>query len=118
MACFAKAFEFYCGEDKTLSIQINTHDKSLDCKQPLDLTGATAIEVEIPASPDNLIFSLLTSPVVVVDQPILGKIHIDLTDTQTNQMVTGSIIVRITNSGRTVFAVAAAASRKLLIPDC
>lgn len=111
MGCYSRFFEFYGGEDKTLSIQVNIENTASSCKEPMDLTGASDIEVELPASPDNIILDLLSTPPVVVDNAMLGKIHVDLTNVQTDQMITGPIIVRVTKSGKKTTAVAAGAKR-------
>ena len=117
MGCYAPYFECYAGEDKTLSLQINLFDRSKDCKEPLDLTGASAITMELPASgTTNINLSLVSTPPIVIDSAILGKIHVDLLAAQTNIMLDGSAIVKVTKAGKTIVAIATI--KKLTIPSC
>lgn len=115
MSCISKFFEFYADEDKTLSIQLKTNTNG--CIEPFDLTGATEIDIELPATPDNL-HKLLSLTQVVVDSPILGKIHSDLVVADLSQMISGSIVVRVTKGGKKTTFLAAAASKKNEIPNC
>lgn len=120
MSCYASAFEFYPGEAKTLKIQMNSLDRSHDCKEPfsIDTVGGDTVEIEVPASPANLIFNLTSSPAVVVDNGPWGIVHVDLTSVQTLQMQSGTILMRVTKSGKMSQGVAVSASRRLSIPDC
>lgn len=118
MSCFSKQFEAYAGEHKTLQAQITVQNNLTGCTEPLDLTGATAIECDFPVETGILTLSLLSSPPIVVDQAILGKVHIDLTPTETNQMVDGSLIFRVTKAGKVTIAVAVGAIKRLIIPGC
>ena len=121
MGCVGEAFEFYPGEDRLLEIQVVKLNKTTGCKEPYDIDATDTIEVELPATPANLIFDKTTAPnpVVLVSGP-LGKISLMLVGADTDAIVDGSIIVRINNVGATdlKIAVAAAASRKLKVPGC
>lgn len=119
MGCYARFFEFYEGEHKRLSLQVNSLNRATDCKEPLDLTGVSAVSIELPATPDNLILDLISSPAVQIENAVLGKIYVDLTPTQIDQMNDGSIVVRVTDSsGKVHVAVASSASKKLTVPNC
>lgn len=115
MSCISKFFDFYMGEDKTLSLQLKTNTNG--CIEPFDLTGASQIDVELPANPDNL-HKLLTTAAVVIDHAVLGKIHLDLAAADTNVMISGSIVVRVNKGGKVTLFLAAAAQKKNEIPNC
>jgi len=117
MSCYSD-FQFYAGEIKTLSIQINALNATNGCKEPCDLTGlvTTDIKVRLPTSTGELVFDLSSG--VVIDSPVLGKIHVDLSAINTDEMVSGTIIVEIMKAGKLVFALAAGRLRKQEIPDC
>jgi len=95
MSCFTDKWEFYQGETKTLRMQLMTYNKSIDCKEPFTISSDVAkkISVEVPASPANLTLTLLTSPAVLVVSEPLGIIEINLTPTQTAEMICGTVIV-------------------------
>ena len=118
MSCYSRYFEFYVNEAKTLSLQVNSLNNATECKEPIDLTGATAIQVELPGIPANIVLDLLSTPPVVIDNAPLGKIHIDLLAAQTALMTNGSIVVRITKAGAMTQAVAAGGVKKLEILNC
>lgn len=115
MSCFSQFFEFYAGEDKDLSMTLNTQDKTNDCREPFDLTGASQIQVEIPASPNNIIFN--GSDVTVVS-PVKAEIKISLTASHTAQMINGAVVVTVTKDNKKKIFVANGAIRKQLISNC
>lgn len=117
MSCYSRFFEFYSGEDKTLSLQVNVNNSATGCKEPLDLSSASEIEVELVASPDNIILKLSLLQVVVDSGP-LGKIHVNLTAAQTAMMESGAIVVRVVIAGKTTVAVASPGVKKLEISNC
>jgi hypothetical protein len=86
--------------------------------QSLSGGTGTQVEIELPASPDNLFVDQGTSPQVVIDDAPLSKIHVDLTSVETSQMVDGAIIVRVTKQGKMSLAVVEGGSKKLTIPNC
>ena len=84
----AKAFEFYGGEDKTLSVRLVK--KELDGNvRPFTIPAGSTVTFELPASPAEL------SLAGVIDNFDLGEIHVDLSDTQTTSMKSGDLIVNV-----------------------
>ena len=117
MSCTTKTWEFSPGEHKTLEIQLYKYNKSIDCKEPLSLAALDTIELEIPATPSNLIFTKVTAPAVVSVSDPLGKIKIDLLPAQTNVMISGTVVVRINEATACKVAIGGAIKR-LSVPGC
>jgi len=118
MSCFVPYFEFYPGEHKTLRITLNIWDKIKDCKNPLDLTGATGVSIEIPANPTNILVDLTTTPVVSVVEAKLGQIKVDLIDTQTDIMQSGSFKVIVIIAGKKYIFYASGAAKRVSYSNC
>lgn len=116
MAC-GGAFQFYPGESRRLDIRLRKKD-STACLDVYSIPSGATVEVEVPALPNNLIFTGSSTPAVVIDDNRLGLLHVDLSAVQTNQMVSGTVIIRITTAGATRVALAASAIEKLRVPDC
>jgi hypothetical protein len=98
VSCYSKLFEFYPGESKRLSIQINKLNTATGCKEPLELEMDDEVEITIPASPSDIILSPTSSTAVHVQNRHLGKIYVDLTDVETQAMIDGPIVVEVTSS--------------------
>ena len=113
MSCFSQFFQFYAGEDKDLSMTLNVQKS--DCHEPFDLTGASQIQVEIPASPNNIIFN---GADVTVLSAVKAEIKISLTSSHTSQMINGAIVVTVTKDNKKKIFVANGAIRKQLISNC
>ncbi len=121
MTCYAKKFEFYPGEDKTLSLQLNLYERDRDCKEPFNATvsaGGDDISIELPATPTNITVNMTSTPPVVVDDARLGKIHVDLTAVQTELISSGTVKVTATIGGKTTIFTAVAAVQRLTINNC
>lgn len=119
MSCYSKLFEFYPGESKRLSIQINKLNTATSCKEPLQLELDDDVEITLPASPSDLVLSSTSSPAVQVENRYLGKIYVDLTGTQTEALIDGPIIVEITASnGAKTIALVTGGVRRLSTELC
>lgn len=121
MSCYARKFEFYPGEDKTLSLQLNLYERDRDCKEPYNVgvSGDTLeVVIDLPGNPANLILNTTTTPPVVVDDAKLGKIHVDLTSAQTMVISSGTVKVTATRNGKKTIFVATAVVQRLTINNC
>ena len=58
------------------------------------------VEVTLPADPDQLVFNQLSNPPVVIDDGPLSKISIQLSEVETNQMIAGPIVVKVSKAGK------------------
>lgn len=76
------------------------------------------VEVLLPAEPANLLLSQATTPQVVVDDGPLSKISVELTDIETNQMISGPIIVTVTKFGKSSVHVVHGGASKLAAEAC
>jgi hypothetical protein len=117
MSCFSSYFEFYPGEDKDLEITLNEHDKLKGCKEPFDLTGLSGsdIQVELPASPSNIVFSGAS---VVITNAVRAEIKISIASSQTLVMQSGPIKVTVTKSSKKKIFVANGACKRLILSNC
>jgi len=97
MSCTATKWEFYPGEKRKLELRVRSLDKACDCKEAQVIpTGVgTNVTVEVPALPDNLVFTLTSTPPVVIDNADRGEISVDLRPEDTAKMTCGSIIVKL-----------------------
>lgn len=115
MSCFAPFFKYYAGEDKDLSMTLNTLDETNECREPFDLTGASQIQVEVPASPNNIIFN---GTDVTVISAVKAEIKISLTSAHTAMMINGAVVVTVTKDSKKKIFVANGIIKKLLISNC
>jgi hypothetical protein len=115
MSCFSSYFEFYPGEDKDLEIVVNEHDKIKNCKEPFDLTGASSITVEVPATPSNIVFS---GAQVVVVNAVKGQIKVEVSAANTTIMQNGPIVVKVVKNSKTKIFVASGACKRLILSNC
>lgn len=119
MSCYSKLFEFYPGESKRLSIQINRLNTATGCKEPMELDVDDDVEITIPASPSDIVLSSTSSPAVQVQNRYVGKIYVDLTEVQTQMMIDGPIVVEITSSnGAKTIALVVGGVRRLSTELC
>lgn len=118
MSCSSEQWEFYIGEDKLLELSLKTFVRATECKEPFSLATADLVEITLPATPDDLVFDKTTTPAVEVVNEPLGKIKIQLTPTQTDQMTDGSIIVKVTKDGKVTKFVAVSGVKRLTLPGC
>lgn len=120
MSCYTRKFEFYPGEDKTLAIQLNLYNRDRDCREPYDatLSGPDTLSIEVPSNGAAIIVDLLSTPPVVVDSALFGKIHVDLTAAQTMLMGNGSVTVKATKAGKTTIFAGIASIVRMTIPNC
>ena len=90
----AKTFEFYSGEDKTLSVRLIK--KELDGNiRPWTIPAGSTVTFTIPASPSDL------SVAATIDNYDLGEISAAITDTQTALMKSGDLIITIVSGSVT-----------------
>jgi energy-converting hydrogenase Eha subunit C len=103
---------------KLLSVAVSGSGLNTQIAQALtSLQNGTGsfVEIELPASPDNL---FLTTPTVVIDNAPLSKISVELSAAETMQMIDGGMIVRVVNAGKLRVAVAASAIKQSVMPNC
>lgn len=98
-------FVFYSGEDKRLKVRLNKDDCNVT--RPYSLDAGSTVTFILPASPADL---ELTATVTNFD---LGEAYVDLNDTQTAQMISGDLIIKIQSGSTTRFARKANVIRKL-----
>lgn len=98
-------FKFYSGEDKRLKVQLTK--MSCDVKQPYSIPLNATVTIILPASPNDL---ELNATITNYD---LGKIYVDLNDTQTATMISGDLIVKIVSGSTTRYAKITNAIRKV-----
>jgi hypothetical protein len=115
MSCFSSYFEFYPGEDKDLEVVVSEHDKIKNCKEPFDLTGASSITVEVPATPSNIVFS---GAQVTVVNAVKGKIKVEVSAANTTLMQNGPIVVKVVKNFKTKIFVASGACKRLILSNC
>ncbi len=90
----AQNFEFYSGEDKTLSLRLTK--KELDGGvRPWTIPAGSVVTLTIPASPSDL------SVAATIDNYDLGEISAALTDTQTALMISGDLLITIQSGATT-----------------
>lgn len=89
-------FTFFSGEDKRLKIQL----KKEVCgeMQPYNIPVGAVVTFTLPASPNDLEVQ------GVISNHDLGKVYVDLDDTQTTLMVSGDLIVKIVIGSTTRYA--------------
>lgn len=76
------------------------------------------VVVDLSANPNSIILDQFTSPAVVVADGPLSKIYVDLTEVETNQMTSGSLVVTITKNGKSTIHVVEGGIQKLTPRSC
>lgn len=98
-------FTFYSGEDKRLKTRLTSKD--CDTVLPYGIPLGSVVTFILPASPADL---ELTATIENYD---LGVVYVDLDDTQTAQMTSGDIIIKIQSGSTTRIAKKRNGIRKL-----
>lgn len=101
-------FQFYGGEDKTLSVRLKKTDSD-GVLQAYEIPAGSTVTFVIPASPAELELA------GTIDNYDRGEIHIDLSDTQTESMISGDLIVKIQSGSITRIAKLVNAIKKLTL---
>jgi len=87
-------FNFYSGEDKTLSVRLVK--KELDGNvRPWTIAAGSTVTFTIPGSPSDL------SVAASIDNYDLGEISAALTDTQTALMISGDLLITVQSGATT-----------------
>jgi hypothetical protein len=78
------------------------------------------VSIEVPSSGEtNLVFFQTgAGPLVVIEDAAVGKISVVVTDVETNLMIDGGVIVKITSAGQMKQAVGVAKIRRIPLPNC
>lgn len=98
-------FTFYSGEDKRLKTRLTRTDCGVVLPYSIPLNSV--ITFILPASPADL------ELVATIENYDLGTVYIDLDDTQTAQMTSGDLIIKIQSGSTTRIAKKQNAIRKL-----
>ena len=101
----SSVFQFYSGEDKTLKIRLN--QKDCGNVKSFSIPLGSTVTLTLPASPTSLILP------AIIDNYDLGEIHVDLSDVQTTQLISGDIKIVIQSGSITRIAKLASGIRKL-----
>lgn len=119
MSCFTDSWEFFPGQNQKLEIQIN--QRTGDCVEIFPIENTDVITVILPTETGTLELSNspATTPPVVIDSDVYGKISIELTGTETSTIVSGSVTVKIEKLDGTIkFALALNILRKINPAEC
>jgi hypothetical protein len=119
MSCVADTWEFYPGQTQKLEIQLKK--RTGDCVEIYPLEATDKITVILPTQTGTLDLDNFTptAPPVVIDSEPYGKISIELSDAETNQLVSGSITVKIEKLDGTIkYALALNIISKINPADC
>lgn len=115
MTCKSTSFKFYAGEDKRLTLELKTMID--ECKEIYALVNTDEITVTLQASPADLVFTKLSTRVVIDSEPY-GIIYIDLTAAETAQLVNGAIVIEVTRATKKKIFVVDGGIEKLLPSNC
>ena len=101
MSCESDKFKFLPGETKPLEIHLYDYVEATDCETVYGLPSnpGRKISVTVPGNPNDLTFTLLTVPPVVVAEEKPARLTLALTPTQTALMISGTIRVEIDATG-------------------
>jgi hypothetical protein len=117
MACKSESFQFYAGEDKTLELELKLSVNG--CKEIYALQSSDEIKVILPARPDDLEFlNTGVSPRVSIVSEPYGQISIDLTSTETSQLIDGAIVIEVIRSAKKKIFVVDGGLKKLTPNNC
>lgn len=115
MSCKSTSFQFYAGEDKTLELALLQSVNG--CTEIYPIQATDEIKVTLVARPADLVFSTTDARVVIVSEPY-GSISIELTSSETAQLISGAIIVEVTRDSKKKIFVVDGGIEKLTVSNC
>ena len=117
MSCKSESFQFYAGEDKTLELELKVSKNG--CNLIYALESTDEIKVILPARPDDLeFFNTGADPRVSVESEPYGQIKIDLTGSETSQLISGAIVVEVVRDSKKKIFVVDGGLKKLTPNNC